>query len=595
MPLAIHLLGSPSIAGASGGEYQVRSRKSWAVLAYLLLSERPPTRAQLAALLFSEADDPLRALRWNLAEVRRALGEDARLGGDPLELELPPGTIVDVHVVTSGSWSAAVGLPGLGSELLDGFAPKGAAVFATWLLSEQRHVAAAAEAILHEAALGSLSHGRLAEAISYAARAAAMSPLDENHQALLIRLYRLAGDVGAAQRQYERCVDLFASALGVAPGDAVAAAIRETPRRADASAGPASVAAVLEAGSAAIAAGAVRAGIDSLRAAVRMADQGHDQAMRVSARLVLAEALIHSLGGLDEEGLASLHEAHALADANGDRESVARARAELGYVDFLRGRYDRARHWLDQALEAADGAAWIMAKSTTYLGAVESDRANYSEALALLDRAIGLAREAHDPRREAFATAMVGRVHLLRRELDAAADRLDASIATAEADHWLAFLPWPQALRGEVQLAAGDLSGAEASLQQAFARACQLGDPCWEGLSARGGALVAGARGEIDDAVAGLVDARARCNRHADPYMWLDAYILDALCALGLRHGHPDTTTWVDAMRTVTARSGMRELEVRSLRHSAALGEPGAADTAALLAATIDNPVLHLT
>jgi hypothetical protein len=61
--------------------------------------------------------------------------------------------------------------------------PFGAAAFETWLLAQQRHAAAASEAVLHEAALGSMARGALEAAIGYAVRAAAMSPLDENHQA----------------------------------------------------------------------------------------------------------------------------------------------------------------------------------------------------------------------------------------------------------------------------------------------------------------------------------------------------------------------------------------------------------------------------
>ena len=90
-----------------------------------------------------------------------------------------------------GTWMDAVGLPGLGADLLDGMTVKGAAAFETWLLAQQRHAAAASEAVLHEAALGSMARGALEAAIGYAVRAAAMSPLDENHQALLIRLYRM--------------------------------------------------------------------------------------------------------------------------------------------------------------------------------------------------------------------------------------------------------------------------------------------------------------------------------------------------------------------------------------------------------------------
>jgi hypothetical protein len=69
-------------------------------------------------------------------------------------------------------------------------------------------------------------------------------------------------------------------------------------------------------------------------------------------------------------------------------------------------------------------------------------------------------------------------------------------------------------------------------------------------------------------------------------------HILDAQCALGLRHDHPETAAWVDLMREKASRTGMRELTVRALLHAAARGEDGAAAAAGLLAAGIDNPQL---
>jgi hypothetical protein len=188
----------------------------------------------------------------------------------------------------------------------------------------------------------------------------------------------------------------------------------------------------------------------------------------VRSREVLAEALIHSLRGLDEEGLAHLHEADRLALEDDDPISSAQARAELGYVDFLRARYDRAELWLTESLALSGDSPSVRAKATTYLGSVHSDLA-----------------------------------------------------------------------------------------------------------------------------IETLLDARTRSNRLADPYVWLDAHILDALCELGLRHGHPDTRSWSDAMRELTSRTGMRELTVRAMLHSAALGNAGDASAAALLAADIDNPMLH--
>ena len=140
--MAIQLLGRPRIEvdGASG--YPFRSRKTWALLAYLILSERPQPRSRLSALLFAEADDPLRALRWCLAELRRGLGPKVLLDGDPVQLVLPPGTSVDVCVLTSDEVTDALALAGLGHDLLDGFAIAHAESFEAWLLSERRRLAA---------------------------------------------------------------------------------------------------------------------------------------------------------------------------------------------------------------------------------------------------------------------------------------------------------------------------------------------------------------------------------------------------------------------------------------------------------------------
>ena len=152
-----------------------------------------------------------------------------------------------------------------------------------------------------------------------------MSPLDENHQALLIRIYRLAGDDAAAAAAVRRVVGhgraraRYVAGRGGAAGHA--RATRGGAGRCDA----ASIQAVTEGGAAAVSAGALVAGVSSFESAVRMADEPASTALRVETRLVLAEALIHSLGGLDEAGLATLAEAERIAVAQGDFEAVARA------------------------------------------------------------------------------------------------------------------------------------------------------------------------------------------------------------------------------------------------------------------------------
>src|SRR5215813_6933809 len=113
MSITIQLLGRPSITRGSSAGYKLRSRKSWGLLAYLILSERPAARSQLASLRFAEADDPVRALRWGLAEIRRALGDEGSVDGDPVLLRLPPGAVLDVYPVMALIGTSAFVLSGV--------------------------------------------------------------------------------------------------------------------------------------------------------------------------------------------------------------------------------------------------------------------------------------------------------------------------------------------------------------------------------------------------------------------------------------------------------------------------------------------------
>jgi DNA-binding SARP family transcriptional activator len=61
--LVIRLLGHPQIERDGDVLVAPRGHKAWAVLAYLVLAERPVARARLADLVFGDADDPLGALR----------------------------------------------------------------------------------------------------------------------------------------------------------------------------------------------------------------------------------------------------------------------------------------------------------------------------------------------------------------------------------------------------------------------------------------------------------------------------------------------------------------------------------------------------
>ena len=100
--LVIRLLGPPEIERDGSVVPPPRGHKTWAVLAYVVLAERPVTRTWLAELVFADAEDPRGALRWALAQLRRALGLAGALRGDPLEPGLPAGTTVDVLELAAG-------------------------------------------------------------------------------------------------------------------------------------------------------------------------------------------------------------------------------------------------------------------------------------------------------------------------------------------------------------------------------------------------------------------------------------------------------------------------------------------------------------
>jgi DNA-binding SARP family transcriptional activator len=389
MGLAIHLLGVPRVERDGKVVPQPRGLKVWGLLAYLVRSARAtrPSRRQLAALLFEDADDPSAALRWNLSQLRRLLG-DAGLRGELLALSIEPRSYVDVDVVASGTWVEALSAPGLGHELLEGMNFASSPSFEVWLATERRHLQATTEAVLREAALARLSAGAAGEAADLAGRLVRQNPLDENYQALLVRSLAAAGDGVGASRQVAACRELFRRELGVVPGATLDAAMRTDTAAPTArpATGRAAAIAQMEAGEAAIGAGVLDAGLQCLRRAIVEADATGDAALRARARVALGGALVHAARGRDEEGATALHEALTFGQQASPAHAAAACR-ELGYVEFLRGRYDRALAWLRRAATLAGTDRAEQARIAIVHGSVLSDTAHYAVALGLLHNA----------------------------------------------------------------------------------------------------------------------------------------------------------------------------------------------------------------
>jgi DNA-binding SARP family transcriptional activator len=589
--LTIRLLGKPQIELEGVPLPPPRGRKTWALLAYLLLCERPPPRSRVASLLFSEADDPLGALRWSLADLRRTLGTAVTATGDPLELRLPAGASVDVTALTAPS--DEVSFMRLDGELLEGITFPSSAAFESWLGVMRRHLDGANRALAHDEALTRLAAGDTAHATKLAAQLVSQDPLDQAGQELLIRCLARAGRRQAAEQQLADCEALFRRELGVAPGPELRSAAGETDSAAGGAVGDRDVAlSQLDAGQAALDAGTVEPGVQILRQACAEAAASGDASLEARARAALGSALVHAVRGRDEEGAVRLHEALRLAEGCGERAAAASACRELGYIDVQAGRGPSAGRWLMRATELTEGNEELCAVLGVR-GMALSDRAHYGAALDLLNKSVARAERCGQRRQAAWSLSLLGRVHMLRGEISLALSPLDASLALVAAERWTAFQPWPEVLRAEASLLMGRPDQAGERLDHAFRLACQLGDPCWEAMGGRLMGLLAVDANDTEVAREQLADALARATRVSDAYQWVHAHVLDSSAQLAVESGAHDAAEMVDKLAELAARCGLRELVVRAHVHRGRLGVSGALESAGLLASEIDNPMLE--
>ena len=412
------------------------------------------------------------------------------LRGDPLEPGLPAGARVDVLALAAGDPDPAL----VRGELLEKVEAGAGDDFDAWLLVERRRFAGLCEAVLRDAALEALAAGAPLEGAALASRALALNGFDDATHELLVRCLARAGEVAAAREHADACERLFRRELGRAPDPGVRGAVADGGAQSGSAVGDRAAAlGQLEAGRAAVDAGAVEPGIACLREACSEARGVGDPALLGRTLAALGAALVHLLRGGDEEGSAVLHEALALAESSGDRAVACKVCRELGWVAVQAGRGVSAGRWLLRAgALARDGKERSAVLGVR--GQALSDRAHYGAAIGLLEESVTTARRCGDVRQAAWSLAILGRALLLCGRIDDAVGLLDESLALVGEDGWVAFQPFPEALRAELALRAGDPDHAIALLDHAFPLGRCLGDPCWEAIAARARPGVRGRR-----------------------------------------------------------------------------------------------------
>src|SRR6266508_1903226 len=218
--LAIRLIGRPSVA-ASGAAREIPGHKPWGLLAYLLLAPAAPTRRGVSELLWSDAEDPLAALRWSLHQVRRGIGPDANVTERDGRLSLELGDVsIDAHLVLRGDLTPEQ-VEAIGQcELLEGLFFDDAPAFEQWLTLERQRVGSALRDALRWAAT-TLARSQPSRALRLIQRVIALDPTDDAVHELAVDIHVSRGDRAGAERYLDSIARTYRAELGIEPPTAI--------------------------------------------------------------------------------------------------------------------------------------------------------------------------------------------------------------------------------------------------------------------------------------------------------------------------------------------------------------------------------------
>ena len=224
--LEIRLLGDLAVLRDGGVCPLPPSKKTRALLAYLVVTGRPCSRERLCELLWEIPDDPRGALRWSLSRLRplvagatpRLIADRERVGFEPDHAEVD---LVEVcALATRGLRTAAeadltTALQRFRGPFLDGLDLPDCVRFYTWCVSEREKARSIHVALLKEI-LGRC-RDRPEEALLHARALVALDPIAESSHLEVMRLLAVAGRVSEAIQEYDRTRRILADQMGARP------------------------------------------------------------------------------------------------------------------------------------------------------------------------------------------------------------------------------------------------------------------------------------------------------------------------------------------------------------------------------------------
>lgn len=238
----IYLFGTPRIF-KNEEIVQISRRKSWALLAYLVVTSQPHSRDELATLLYPGHDQSSARsnLRRDLSELKSYLDDGfLLLEGEQISLISTNQLWVDIneflehveyvrmhHQHQQADRQSSMcedckvrlikAIELYSADFMSGFTISGSREFEDWQFFQSENLRRVLSEILLKLIQWHSEPGEFESAIAFGQRWLALDPLHEPAHRQLMSLYARSGQQAAALRQYQECVRRLQSELGVEP------------------------------------------------------------------------------------------------------------------------------------------------------------------------------------------------------------------------------------------------------------------------------------------------------------------------------------------------------------------------------------------
>jgi len=231
MALGIRLLGRLEVICSGSPVPLPPSKKTRALLAYLVATHERQSRAHLCELLWEGPDDPRAALRWSLTKIRSLLDDDGvtRLVTDHESVSFDPADAeVDLMALRTEIRSGLASAPTdvlrqsadrFRGEFLDDLDLPDCYRYHEWWTAERESIRAVRVAIL--SSLADRLRRQPDAALPYARARLVVDPFSEAAHISVIHLLGAAGRTREAIQQYESCRRMLEGQLGAKPSAAL--------------------------------------------------------------------------------------------------------------------------------------------------------------------------------------------------------------------------------------------------------------------------------------------------------------------------------------------------------------------------------------